>query len=48
VGRAGDRARTRVTGLYPQWASTGEFVFYIDDEQLPIGDTMICSIATVY
>jgi hypothetical protein len=38
----------QVKGLYAQWAKTGECVFYTDDEQLAIGDTMICSIATGY
>ncbi len=34
--------------LYAQWAKTGECVFYAEDEQLAIGDTMICSIVTGY
>jgi hypothetical protein len=38
----------QVKALYTQWAKTGECVFYTDDEQLAIGDTMICSIATAY
>jgi hypothetical protein len=38
----------QVKGLYSQWAQTGECVFYTDDEDLAMGDTMICSIATGY
>lgn len=38
----------QVKAVYTQWANTGECVFYTDDEQLAIGDTMICSIFTVY
>jgi hypothetical protein len=37
-----------VKALYTQWAKTGECVFYVYDEQLAIGDTMICSIVSGY
>jgi hypothetical protein len=38
----------QVKALYAQWAKTGECVFHTDDEELSIGDGMICSIATGY
>jgi hypothetical protein len=38
----------QVKALYTQWAKTGECVFYVYDEQLAIGDTMICSIVSGY
>jgi hypothetical protein len=33
----------QVKALYAQWAKTGECVFFTDDEELSIGDSMICS-----
>lgn len=40
--------REQVEAIYRQWTETDQCVFYVENEQLAVGDTMIVSRATGY
>ncbi len=40
--------REQVEGIYRHWTETDQTTFYVEDEQLAVGDTMVASRATAY
>ena len=40
--------RDEVKAIYREWTETDQNIFYVEDEQLAVGDHMICSRATMY
>jgi hypothetical protein len=40
--------RDAIKGLYALWTKTAECIFYAEDEQLAVGDDLICSNAIAY
>jgi len=42
------RGEDMIKGLYALWTKTAECIFYAEDEQLAVGDNLICSNAIAY